>query len=61
MEDSAVYVAIQSMMQMDMLVIQPTQLAKTLLFFEQQQLITEPERNALLELAEKLTTQTIIH
>ncbi len=61
MEDSAVYVAIQSMMQMDMLVIQPTQLARTLLFFEQQQLITELERKALLELAEKLATQTIIH
>ena len=61
MEDSVIYLAIESMMQMGMLAMQPAELTKALQFFEEQKLITAPERNALLELAEKLAGQSFIH
>lgn len=59
MEDSTIYSAMQSMMQMGLIVIELPELAKTLQFLQTQQMITASERKELLELAGKLNTQSL--
>ena len=59
MENSTIYIAMQSMMQMGLIIIELPELAKTLQFLERQQLITASEGKELLKLAGKLKTQSL--
>lgn len=59
MENSTIYDAMQSMMQMGLIVIELPELVKTLLFLERQELITALESKELLELAGKLKTPSL--
>lgn len=59
MENSTIYLAMQSMMQMGLIVIELPELARTLLFLEGQELITASESKELLELAGKLKTPSL--
>ena len=59
MENSTIFDAMQSMMQMGLIVIELPELVKTLLFLEKQELITALERKELLQLAGKLKTPSL--
>jgi hypothetical protein len=59
MENSTIYIAMQSMMQMGLIVIELPELAKTLQFLEKQQMITASESKELLGLAGMLKTQSL--
>ena len=59
MENSTIYDAMQSMMQMGLIVIELPELVKTLLFLEKQELITALESKELLQLAGKLKTPSL--